>query len=180
MLRHFEQFDGASPLVTLAPSPVTGSATRYTQGLSTNHPFPSSLYRMYTLLVVVIFRLPHLWMAPAGGFLYGTNPSVLQALKMLTILPPQAHPLHPHLVRHALTCLASLLSRNLNHPRGNLTDHFSVQSIGCNMDRGGLPLHLTPLVSTQARETDRRLLHTITLGMDGCSCLYVSRYRSGL
>lgn len=100
----------------------------------------------------------------SGTFPFLRSPAIVQLLKLVIILP-QAMPLStPELSQHCMECLMALLHAS-HPPHTQLSQTPPLSDAETNRDALGLPWHVNPALSTLALETDRRLLHALSMHM---------------
>lgn len=97
-------------------------------------------------------------------FPFLTSPAVVQMLKVALIVQTGMQPSAPDSLRQSVLGLGYILG--LQQSMGCHVGALSISDQAGNRDAAGLPLHLNPVLSDQALETDRRLLHALTLYMD--------------
>lgn len=173
---------GASPL--LVPSmPLSLSAgvkaSSYTVGLNYKYPVDSPYkYRLLRQLSVAVnnfLMLANRSNGYSGPFAFLRSPSVLQFLKVILILPDDSPSARPRMTQYVTDCLHALLTLEVEETQDNQGVPLSSASGAANRDAIGLPIHLDPLLSLAAVETDAQLLHVLSVravhGADGAMAL---------
>lgn len=171
-----EQFGGA-PLLVEPPAQQANTAlhggghgssasraTNNTGGSFYNYGTPTAhTYSLFRYLVSTINNI----LAVAdkectGPFAFLRTPSVVQLLKVVLTMPeesPSADKMH---VNQSAVCLRNLLNLAREEAEASLGKLLPLCDGVTNRDSEGLPLHLNPLLSPAALETDVRVLHALS------------------
>ncbi|MEW5310888.1 MAG: hypothetical protein WDW38_002644 [Sanguina aurantia] len=125
---------------------------------------PSQLHKYLDILIHLVHALFSSQIqltdaAASRNIALFTAPSVVQFVKALVSLPAETPCTTPKLAQSSIHCLHVLLSCCLR-----LRNTPTSVAAG-NRNAVGLPLHLSPIVSSQALETDLQLLHALGMHM---------------
>lgn len=125
----------------------------------------STMYRFLLLLTRSIFQLMQTeacgQTSAQASFL--TTPAVLQSLKVILLLACEPSCTEPSLWKYCVSCLLRLLSVSNDESKTYPTQPLCASDRKYNRDCGGLPLHLNPLLSSSAMETDARVLRALSM-----------------
>lgn len=94
-----------------------------------------------------------------------TAPAVIQLLKVGLMTQTRMQPPAPLLVKCSIWCLEYVLGLSMMMLHGSPDHALSEIDQACNTDKLGLPLHLNPVWNEPALETDRLLLHSLSVYM---------------
>lgn len=109
------------------------------------------------------------------------SPAVLQLVKVnLLYLPCKIRASQPDIIHLTMETLNKLLSRNSETLRSRPhTPKLNLDGES-NMDTLGLPIHMDPFISSQALDTDARLLHALGVFVDKEGCVKFNPWSSEL
>lgn len=173
-----EQFGPTSPLVPPAQHVANAAALSYTQSFIIQPPLDNVNQSVIHHLSNAIIQFQKI--APAGAhreqFSFLVAPAVLQFLKTVLLLPKRLFTNTPHLQQNTMLTFPLLMSNNFCQANMGRVRSFLISDADPNMDDVGLPLHMNAFVSTQALETDTRLLHALSLHLNGVADIVFSCY----
>lgn len=169
-----EQFCNVPLLVPREEIAADACATSYTQALSPSHGFPMHVERRLSSIAAVCNNLAVVDSdtGSSGHFAFLTTPAVLQCLKGLLVLALQRQPpdaAHRAIIQKRAECLNLLLRRVCVFRRlAGPQPAMSEETREANRDATGLPLHLNPIVSRAALDTDVLVLHALSGHVEDC------------
>ncbi|MEW5305313.1 MAG: hypothetical protein WDW36_007862 [Sanguina aurantia] len=173
-----EQFGGAP--VVVPPTPAAAAvhglggrlvpATTYTKDNGYGDSTSAYAYNLFILLATAVNN----FLAAAedrgdgygGPFAFLRSPSVAQLLKVVLTLPEESPPAWPNPMHCGINSLHALLTLSRDQTQSSPGRPVPLRDRVTNRDAEGLPLHLDPLLSPAALETDARVLHVLSRPME--------------
>lgn len=170
-----EQFFGVLPPCLEHEHLVESShaATTYADGvnsnLNTTVPFNREFYH---LLTVLTWAVNNVATDDSSAFISGpwwflTNPAVSQLWKVLLVLPAKQLSAQPDLVRDSLACLTKLTALRIECNVLCFGDCLLISERQTCLDAAGLPSLFQPHLSRQEQELDARLMHALSMQIQG-------------
>lgn len=155
-----EEYGNIPPLI----SPAHPTAAVCTRSPNSSRVHSERVYGFLGMFADLLNGLADMSLVPSNYLQLSvlTAPAVLQAVKVILILPRGKMRACLDFVNQCIGSLDILLHMQpVDH--SNTADFPSDPLSLSNMDALGLPLHLNPRLSKPALETDRRLLHALGL-----------------